>query len=82
MPTNPDARLDMTEVFKLLDEAKKVARELHHQPLDTGIDNRSSDRDFRSQSAARNRRLLYGAHIIDAARVAMEGQYHRYKKSE
>lgn len=68
--------LDMTEVIKLLDDARGIAEELHGQRINVeGVNNKEV---MRAKSRASNQ-LLYGAHLIDVARVAFTNQYHIFK---
>lgn len=68
--------IDMTEALRLLGEATKLTKSLDGQPLNR---ERPNDKSRQSRNAQRSRELQYAAHLVDAARVAVNAQFHRFK---
>lgn len=70
------ARLDMTEVRKLLNLIEDIADDLHGRD-DTDPVERTK---FKSKERAEtSRKLVYGAHLCDLAAAEMRNQFHRFK---
>lgn len=68
--------IDMSEALRLLTEAVELCETLHGEP--TNIE-KPNDKALQSRNAKRSRELQYAAHVVDAARVAISTQFHRFK---
>lgn len=78
MPNTPagDDRLDMSGVIELLEESLRLARSLDGAPINV---ERSDSRSVMRRNSENSKSLLYGVHVIDCARLAMNSQYHLFR---
>lgn len=67
--------LDMHDLLALLDELRERVVELDGSRVNIEV----RSRQVNAEKAEINRKLLYVAHLFDAAKVEVMSQYHRFK---
>lgn len=68
-------RIDMSTVFRLLDDVRGIAEEMDGAKVDIQINNKS----VMASKSRINKQLLYAAHLTDLARLEIMNQYHSFK---
>lgn len=67
--------LDMTVLLEVLDELRGEIESLNGSRVNIEV----RSKQVNAEKAEINRKLLYVAHLFDAAKVEVMSQYHRFK---
>lgn len=71
-----EKQIDMSEALRLLGEAAELCKQLDGEPVNV---ERVNNKAHMAQKARRSRELQYASHLVGAARVAVDQQFHRFK---